>query len=106
MTDRPLSTSWSTQQLAEFVVAISGAPDEVTALERGIESAIEALDAEVGAIVREGIIVASIGWPRFGVPEVELAVIATEGRGEIAVPGSGLRPAVVVPLDDDHDGAL
>src|SRR4051795_4957030 len=99
MSDRTVTSSWSTQQLAEFVVAISGAPDEVTALERGIESAIEALDAEVGAIVRDREIVTSIGWPRFDVPEVELAGIAAAGGGEIAVPGSGTWPAVVVPLD-------
>src|SRR3954451_1311010 len=106
MSDRALSTSWSTQQLAEFVVAISGAPQEATALERGIESAVEALDAEVGAVVREHAVVASIGWPRFDVPDPELVAIAAAGPGEIAVPGDGSCPAVVVPLDDDRGGAL
>src|SRR3954447_25879157 len=106
MTDRPLSTSWSTQQLAEFGVAVSGAPDEATALERGIESAAEALDAEVGAVVRERAVVASIGWPRFAVPEAELATRGEGGRGARPTPGTGRCPAVVAPLDDERDGAL
>ena len=106
MSDRGPNTSWSTQQLAEFVVAISGAPDEATALERGIESAVEALDAEVGAVVRDRDVLASIGWPRFDVPEGELAAIAAAGGGDVVVPGSGLAPAVVVALDDERGGAL
>jgi diguanylate cyclase (GGDEF)-like protein len=100
------TTSWSTQHLAEFVVAISGAPDEATALERAIESAAEALDAEVGAVVRESAVAASIGWPRFDVPEHDLVALAAAGGGDVAVPGAGGRPAVVVPLDDDRDGVL
>ena len=100
------TTSWSTQHLAEFVVAISGAPDESTALERAIESAVEALDAEVGAVVREGAVAASIGWPRFDVPELDLVALAAAGGGDVAVPGAGACRAVVVPLDDDRDGAV
>src|SRR4051812_9355916 len=94
------------QTLADFVVAISGAPDEQAALERAVESAAEALDAEVGAVVRDGAVVASIGWPRFDVPEVELVALAAAGGGEVTVPGWGATPAVVVPLGDDRAGAL
>src|SRR5439155_17650648 len=102
----PATTTWSTHHLAEFVVAISGAPDEATALERAVESAVEALDAEVGAVVREGAVAASIGWPRFDVPELDLVWLAAAGAGDVAVPGAGACAAVVVPLDDDRDGAL
>jgi diguanylate cyclase (GGDEF)-like protein len=101
-----MNGSWTTQHLAEFVVAVSGAPDHETALERGLESAAEALDAEVGAVVRDGVITASIGWPRFDVPEAELAALAAAGRGELAIPGAGRRPAVVIPLDDDRHETL
>jgi len=97
---------WSTQQLAEFVVAISGAPDVLSALERGVERAAEALDAEVGALVRDGAVVASVGWPRFEIPEVDLAAVAAARGGEIAIPGFGLRPAAVVALDDERRSML
>src|SRR5204862_4816831 len=104
--DRMSSAGWSTQQLAEFVVAISGASDDVAALERGVERACEALDAEVGAVVREGAVVASVGWPRFDVPEPELLALGETGGGHLPIPGWGKRPAAVVPLDDEPGGAL
>ena len=93
-------SGWSTQQLAEFVVAISNADDEILALERGVERACEALDAEVGAVVRDGTVVVSVGWPRFDVPELDLVNVSAQGRGWVAIPGFGMRSAVVVPLDD------
>src|SRR4051812_49811678 len=83
--------------LAEFVVAVSGAPDADAALERAIESAAEALDAEVGAVVRGGAVVASTGWPRFDVPEPELLALAAAGGGSLPVPGRGEPPAALVP---------
>jgi diguanylate cyclase (GGDEF)-like protein len=105
MTHATPATSWSTQQLAEFAAAVSAAPDPYDALERALERAAEALDAEVGAVVRHRTVAASIGWPRFDVPEVDLVAIAGAGEGKVVVPGAGERPAVVVRLDGDQ-GAL
>jgi diguanylate cyclase (GGDEF)-like protein len=98
--------SWDAERLTEFVVALGGAPDAHAAAQRGVERAAEALEAEVAALVRDGAVAASVGWPRIEVPERELVALAARGHGELPVPGSGRRAAVTVALDDGRGGAL
>ena len=57
------STDWSTHQLAEFLAAVSSFKDEASATRGAIERAAEAFEAEVGAIVRNGSVVSSVGFP-------------------------------------------
>jgi len=98
---------WAAQQLAEFLAAVSRASDEETAAQRGIEHVAEILGAECAALVRGGAVIASTGWPRFEVPEHELAALAAgEGDGTVAVPGAGRLPATVVGLDGGDGGHL
>jgi diguanylate cyclase (GGDEF)-like protein len=98
--------SWETERLTEFVVALSRLDSAEVVAERGIERTAEALDAEAAALVRDGAVVASYGWPRVEVPEAELRQVAALGSGTLSVPGGGPCPALAVGLDDDRDGAL
>lgn len=101
MTDA--AASWGPQQLAEFLGAVSDCTDEHEAAREGVERAADALEAECAALVDpRGRIVASVGWPRFDVPERRLAAIAPGAcDAALPVPGAGACPAVSVPLSDD-----
>ena len=55
---------WSTPRLAEFVAAVTGAPDEVSATRRALDWATEALEAEIGLVLEDGATLASVGFPR------------------------------------------
>ena len=98
--------TWSAQQLAEFVTAISGVEDEQVAARVAVEQAAEALDADVAAIVRRDAPPTALGWPADEVPAERLLALATDGRGVLDVPGFGAVPAMVVALDDESDAHL
>jgi diguanylate cyclase (GGDEF)-like protein len=100
------SGSWSTQQLAEFAVLVSSFDDPSSAGLVAVERVAEVFDAEVAAMVRDGGVAASVGFPRGKAPEREL-VVAAEGRsGSIVVPGLGECGAVSVRLDHARSGRL
>ncbi|HET6509401.1 MAG TPA: EAL domain-containing protein [Baekduia sp.] len=94
---------WGPQQLAEFLGVVSECADEREAAREGVERAAEALEAECAALLDpRGTVVASVGWPRFEVPERRLAEIAPGAYGDVLpVPGAGSCPAVSAPLSDD-----
>ncbi|TMK41346.1 MAG: GAF domain-containing sensor histidine kinase [Actinobacteria bacterium] len=96
---------WSTQQLAEFLAAVSSCETEASAALAAVERAAEALEAEVAAIVCGGEIVAAVGYPEGAVPAAELISVAA-GGGELAVPGVGTCPATRVALDHPPGGIL
>src|SRR5580658_4315998 len=73
-----LAESWTTQQLVEFLSLVSSFPDEQSAIAGAVERAAEALEAEVGAVVSEGRLLASTGFSAENVP-VELLAAAAEG---------------------------
>jgi diguanylate cyclase (GGDEF)-like protein len=81
--------NWSTQQLTEFLAAVSSCPDPETAGRVAVERAAEALEAEVGALLLDGAVVTSVGFPAGGVPEAELELAAKQGQGVIQLPGLG-----------------
>ncbi len=47
------TSSWSTQQLAEFLVAVAASPDPPSAMLCAMQWAAEVLEAEVAAVVTE-----------------------------------------------------
>jgi signal transduction histidine kinase len=96
---------WSTQQLAEFLAAVSSCETEASAALAAVERAAEALEAEVAAIVYGGEIVAAVGYPEGAAPAAELISVAS-GGGELAVPGVGTYPATRVALDYPPGGIL
>jgi diguanylate cyclase (GGDEF)-like protein len=94
-----LTGSWAAQQLAEFLHAVSDAADEAAAGREGMERAAEAVGAECAALLRDGAIVASIGWPRFELPERALAAVVAGEVVDVPVPGAGPTPALCLGLD-------
>ncbi len=92
--------SWSAQQLAEFLGAVSGLDDEGTMLCRAAERAASAFEAEVGAVVRDQRLLASAGYSPGHEPVEELVGAAAGRRCTVEVPGAGACPALAVPFDD------
>lgn len=91
---------WSTQQLAEFLAAVSASESEASARLATVERAAEALDAEVAAIVCDGAVLAAVGYPDGAVPVAELeSVRPGDTCSELSVPGVGACPATCVPLE-------
>jgi diguanylate cyclase (GGDEF)-like protein len=93
------AASWAPQQLAEFLGAVSDCQDEAEAAREGVERAAESVEAECAALIRGGSVVASVGWPRFDVPERQLAAVAAARAGSVDVPGSGSCAAVALALE-------
>ena len=92
--------TWSTQQLAEFLAAVSARETEASAGLAAVERAAEALDAEVAAIVCDDRLVAAVGYPEGAAPVAELRAAALGSAGcELRIPGVGTCPATCVPLD-------
>jgi diguanylate cyclase (GGDEF)-like protein len=98
--------SWSTQQLVEFLAVVSSFADESSAARGAVERAAEALDAEVGAIVRGGELAASIGFPAGTAPAAELAAAALSGATRAELPGLGPCRIAAVQLEDDDPARL
>ena len=94
------TSGWSTQQLAEFVAAVSAADSEAAAAIVAVERAAEALDADVAAIVADGELVAVIGYPNGAAPVAELeAVQPGLDQSFLDVPGVGACSAAAAPLE-------
>ncbi|MGA2321211.1 MAG: EAL domain-containing protein [Solirubrobacteraceae bacterium] len=101
-----LGESWTTQQLVEFLSLVSSFPDEQSAIGGAVERAAEALEAEVGAVVSDGQLLASTGFSADNV-QTGLLVAAAEGKlTTIEVPGAGTCEVISVPLEDDMPGRL
>ncbi len=94
------SSSWSTQQLAEFIAGVSIAETEAAAARAAVERVAEALGANVAAIVCDGELVAAVGSPADSVPADELErVMPGAARSWLDVPGAGRCAAVAVTLE-------
>lgn len=102
----PPATLASSQQLVEFLAALSAVPDALTATRVAVERAARVLEAEVAAVLQEGEVVSSVGYPAGRVPVAELADVALECRGRLAVPGAGICWAVAAPMLDPAPGHL
>ena len=101
------TSGWSTQQLAEFVAAVSAAENEASAATRAVERAAEALDAAVAAIVCDGRLIASVGYPNGTAPIGELEAVKPGFEGStLEVPGSGACPAAAAALEHPPGATL
>jgi diguanylate cyclase (GGDEF)-like protein len=92
--------------LAEMLALVSSIDDADEAIQRGLERAGQAMGAEFCAIVRDGSVVASRGFPAADVPVVALAQIASGRASTLDYGGFFGCEAVVVPMEDDSDGRL
>jgi diguanylate cyclase (GGDEF)-like protein len=89
----PVRSEWHGQQLAEFLAAVSAYEDEAAAVDGAVERAAEAMEAEVAAIVRDGSVLASVGFRDGHVPAAALVAVAAGGAAS-AVPGQ--RPSAAL----------
>jgi signal transduction histidine kinase len=93
-------SSWSTQQLAEFIAGVSIVETESAAARAAVEHAAEALDAEVAAIVCDRELIAAVGYPEGSVPVGELERVRPGAAGLwLDVPGAGRCAATAAALE-------
>jgi diguanylate cyclase (GGDEF)-like protein len=101
-----IPTSWTAQQLTEFMAAVSSASDADDAIRDAVERAAEAFEAEVAAILGGGQVLASTGFGVADVPGDELGAIASGEQSVLAVPGIGSCATLVTPIGDERFEAL
>jgi diguanylate cyclase (GGDEF)-like protein len=95
-------SAWHAQQIAEFLAAVSAYEDEPAALDGAVERAAEAVEAEVAAVVRDGTVLASVGFRAGHVPDDAIVALAGGARPPVLqVPGAGGCAVVTVPVDCD-----
>jgi diguanylate cyclase (GGDEF)-like protein len=105
---RHAAESWSTQQLTEFLALVSSFTDAAAATRGAIERAAEAVDAEVVALVRDGAVSATVGFPSDRVPDQQLLALAGRGSSvrRAQLPGLGACHVVIVTLEGEVPGQL
>jgi diguanylate cyclase (GGDEF)-like protein len=96
----PSVGGWATEQLAEFLGAVSSSVGRRPAIDVAIERAAEAIDAEVAAVVTSARVEAVVGFGDGAVPEAALVDAASGRIGFVDVPGAGSCATVAAPLDD------
>jgi diguanylate cyclase (GGDEF)-like protein/PAS domain S-box-containing protein len=96
----------STQQLAEVLAGLAASAGEEAAARCGIERIAESFEAEVGALVRDGEVIASVGFPAGRVPLDDLLAAAAGRRPTLEVPGCGSCPLVVVPVTTEPPATM
>ena len=80
-TDRDAAPgNWSTQQLAEFLVAVAASTDARSATLCAMQWASEVLEAEVAAVVTADTVSDTLGFPRRQVPVAALLSAALRNR--------------------------
>ena len=99
-------TDWAAQQMAEFLSVVTSYPDEQSAQASAIERIVESVEAEVGAIVRDGELVISIGWPMSEIPTQAIIEASVGQHAELEVPGLGACEVTCFPLDDSETTLL
>ena len=98
---------WVTHQLAAFLGAITGAEDEPAATGAAVERAAEVLEAEVGALVRDGAVLAAVGFGAGRRPDSELVALSKHlGGRQHPVSWTGTACVATVSVDDDEDSRL
>ncbi len=101
-----IAESWSTQQLTEFVTLVGAFEEEGGAIRAAIERAAEAFQAEVAAVVRDGELLASIGYDIESVPVEKLILAAAGEVPTLEVPGVGACVVISAEIEDGAGGLL
>jgi diguanylate cyclase (GGDEF)-like protein len=100
------TASWSTQQLTELLSLVSTMPDDADVIQRAVEHTVDAFDADVGAVVSAGHVVASLGYAAGAVPVDDLISAAEGTCSSLQVPGAGECGLLVVRCDALPEGRL
>ena len=98
--------SRSVQQLAEVLATLVSSSTEAAATQGAVERVAECFDSEVGAMVRDGAVVASVGFRRDGPVPAALVALASGNGGTLEVPGAGPCAAVVVGVPSESPSRL
>jgi diguanylate cyclase (GGDEF)-like protein len=94
---------WPILQLVQYLARLSPSGDAESPVERsvieriGLEGAVEALEADVGAVVRDGQVAVAVGFGTDAVPTERLLAAAELGT-DLEVPGLGPCRTVAVPM--------
>jgi diguanylate cyclase (GGDEF)-like protein len=96
--------NWSTHLLTDFFTAVNAAEDEPTAIRSAVERATEVVEAEVGAVVRDGRVLGAYGFGAV-VPEAALFAAAA-GQTLVEMPALGEVHMAPSPLGGDNSDAL
>ena len=96
---------WSTHQLGEFLASVSELDSKSAAISVAIERAVEALEADMGAVLIAGSIEASVGFPSEDIMTEEILTQA-QRSDRADIPGKGPCSVVVVPVDTEPPGHL
>jgi diguanylate cyclase (GGDEF)-like protein len=78
-----MSYHWSIHQLTEYLVSVSKPQDPDGAIVVALERAIEALDAELGAVIIDGEVQGSVGFGRQDVPRAFVAAAQVDDAVQI-----------------------
>ena len=92
--------NWSTQQLAEFLAVVSSVPEPAAAVREAIERAAEALEAEVGAVVSDGVVSRRWASPPAACPRPP-GRAGRVARRRAELPGLGPCRIAVAPLEGE-----
>ena len=91
------ASSWSAQQLAQYLSAVSMHEHECAAVRSAVELAAEAFEAEAGAVIAETSVVAAVGFPAGSVPPPDVFRALGPHR-LLEVPGAGACHTTAVPV--------
>ncbi len=100
------SPGWSTRQLAEFLEAISAVGDVGTARRAAVDRVVEALGAELAAVVTDRGVLVAIGLDPEQVSGAALAAVRQGRSKTIEVPGLGRCVAVSIAIGGEQDESL
>jgi diguanylate cyclase (GGDEF)-like protein len=104
MTKEGLPFDLAAQQLVELLELVSSFSDESSATQSAVERAAEVLEAEVAAVVLDGQVVHSVGFPPGAVPRDALVQIAAGELDSLQVPRLGRCGAISAQLDGEEGG--
>jgi diguanylate cyclase (GGDEF)-like protein len=96
---------WSIHQLTEYFEAVTSQDDEFAAVRGAVERSVEALGAEIGALVRDDELLGCFGMGR-DAPSVDVLKPATQGAVVIDLPGLGSLHAAAAELESGIPGCL
>jgi diguanylate cyclase (GGDEF)-like protein len=100
-TDRAAAPgNWSTQQLAEFLVAVAASTDPRSARLCALQWASEVLGAEVAAVVTADSVIETIGFPLGQVPTAAVLAAARAPLDRLRLPRVGELRSLSVPVEE------
>jgi diguanylate cyclase (GGDEF)-like protein len=96
---------WSTHQLTEYFAAVSASPEQDVTIRTAVERAVEALDAEIGAVVLTGEPEPKglVGLPTLAMSALDLVL---DGTALVELPGVGPAHAAHSALGSAIGGGL